>query len=91
MPTPNDMPAKKEPYVEAFEKIGEVAKEAAEKMKEAAEKFGEAAGQANEAGKKLAGKPPFVRKEHLTQRPFNDPRLHTLRGGLDRNVRIKKG
>lgn len=66
-----------------FEKLGEEAEKGAEALKSLTESMP----QNKEQGPR---KPPFVRREHLTQRPFNDPKLHTLRGGLDRGVKIKK-
>lgn len=61
------------------------------------EKLGTAATEAGTALKKLSDtmeqapkRPPFVRKEHLTQRPFINPALVSLRDGMQRSVRIKK-
>lgn len=36
-------------------------------------------------------KPKFVRKPHLTQRPFHNPGLVSLRDGLKKSYNIKKG
>lgn len=66
-----------------FEKLGEEAQKGGEALK----KLEETIPQNKEQGPR---KPAFVRREHLTQRPFNDPKLHTLRDGLGRSVRIKK-
>ena len=35
-------------------------------------------------------KPAFARKPHLTQRPFVNPAIVSLRDGMQRSVKIKK-
>lgn len=36
-------------------------------------------------------KKPFIRKPHLTQRPFRNEQLVSLRDGLDKSYKVKKG
>lgn len=76
-PSASMFPAKK-----GFEQIGVEAQKGGEALK----KLTDALPQNKEQGPRT----PFVRREHLTQRPFNNPALHTLRNGLDRGVKIKK-
>lgn len=66
-----------------FEKIGEAATDAGKQL----EKLAEVLPQNKEQGVKR----PFVRRDHLTQRPFLNPDLINLRKGFDRHsAKIKK-
>ena len=46
---------------------------------------------AAESEKQAAVKKPFVRKPHLTQRPFHNESLVSLRAGLRKSANVKQG
>lgn len=76
METPKPNPAMFPPLKQGFEKIGEEAKKGGEALKNLEDAIPQ--------NKQQGPRRPFVRREHLTQRPFVNPQLAALRGQLPR-------